>query len=119
MALGPAILTVLPPARRAQRDLVIQHHVGADLGRLADHHAGAMVDEEALADAGARMDLNSGRRQSTDLRDKTWDDRDMPAIESMREAVQEHSVKPLIGQDFENVASRRILLEDHVNIVGP
>mgnify|MGYP000972671947 CR=1 FL=1 len=41
-------------------DAVVDHHVVADLGRLADHHAHAMVDEEAPTDGGTRMDLDAG-----------------------------------------------------------
>ena len=38
-------------AGAAERDALVERHVVADLGRLADHDAGAVVDEEALADA--------------------------------------------------------------------
>jgi hypothetical protein len=36
-------------------------HVVADLGRLADHHAHAVVDEHAPADGGAGVDLDAGQ----------------------------------------------------------
>jgi hypothetical protein len=38
---------------------VIKLHVVADVARFADHHAGAVVDEEMRADAGPRMDINA------------------------------------------------------------
>ena len=37
-------------AGAAERHALIQRHVVADLGRLADHHAHPVVDEEAVAD---------------------------------------------------------------------
>ena len=40
--------------RAAERDALVEGHVVADLGRLADHHARAVVDEQALADLGRR-----------------------------------------------------------------
>src|SRR6185436_17037201 len=43
-------------AERSQRDTLVDLHVVADLGGLADHHARAMVDEETFADASAGVD---------------------------------------------------------------
>src|SRR5450830_1507531 len=40
-------LLVRREALGAQRDVLVQAHALADDGGLADHHAGAMVDEEA------------------------------------------------------------------------
>ena len=40
--------------RAAERDALIDRHVVADLGGLADHHAHAVIDEEAPADLRAR-----------------------------------------------------------------
>ena len=44
----------------AQRDTVVDHDVVADLGRLADDHAHAVVDEEPPPEPGARVDLDAG-----------------------------------------------------------
>ena len=49
-------------AGAAQRDALVQQHVVADLRGLADHHAHAVIDEEAAADARAGMNLDA--RQS-------------------------------------------------------
>ena len=46
-------------AQRPERHALIELHVVADLARLADHHAGAVVDEKMLADLGARMDVDA------------------------------------------------------------
>ena len=45
----------VPPERHA----LVDRHVLADLGGLADHDAHAVVDEEARADLGRRMDLDA------------------------------------------------------------
>ena len=50
------------PGRAAQRHAVIQRDIVADLGGLADHDAGAMIDEEALADLRRRMDVDIGQK---------------------------------------------------------
>jgi hypothetical protein len=39
---------------------VVEHHVVADLGGLADHHTHAVIDEEPPADPRARVDLDPG-----------------------------------------------------------
>ena len=46
-------------AQRAERHALIKLHVVADLGRLADHHAGAVVDEEVLADLAPGMNVDA------------------------------------------------------------
>src|SRR5947209_6984047 len=50
---------LLLQARPAQRDPVEQRDVVADLGRLTDDHAHAVVDEQAAAELGRRMDLDA------------------------------------------------------------
>ena len=47
-------------AGAAQRHALVEHHVVADLGRLADDDAHAVVDEEALADLRAGVNLDAG-----------------------------------------------------------
>ena len=48
----------LAPAGAAERHAVIEGAVVADLGGLADHHAGAVVDEEAQPDGGPGVDVD-------------------------------------------------------------
>ena len=52
----------LPRARRerAQRDALVELHMVADHGRFANDDAGAMVDEEILADLRAGVDVDAG-----------------------------------------------------------
>lgn len=46
------------PGDPAEGHTVIKGHIVADLGGLADHHATAMIDEEAPANGGAGMDVD-------------------------------------------------------------
>src|SRR4029453_9963595 len=55
--LVPAPSPLAPPP--AEGDPVVEHHVVAEDRGLADHDAHAVVDEEASADRGPRMDLHA------------------------------------------------------------
>ena len=55
--------------RAAERDALVDRAVVADLGRLADHDAHAVVDEDAPADLRARMDLDAGE-EARQVRDE-------------------------------------------------
>ena len=46
-------------AQRPQRHALVQLHVAADVAGLTDDDAGAVVDEEARADAGPRVDVDA------------------------------------------------------------
>ena len=48
-------------ARAAERDALVERDVVADRRRLPDHDARAVVDEQALADLGGRVDLDAGQ----------------------------------------------------------
>jgi hypothetical protein len=50
----------LVPGGAAERDAVVQRHVVADLGGLADHHSSAVVDEETPAQRRTGMDVDIG-----------------------------------------------------------
>ena len=79
MSLAPAPTTTLFPsvgwrfvalgAGAAQGHALVEVAVVADLRRLADDDAHAVVDEEALADLGAGVDLDAGE-EAADVRDE-------------------------------------------------
>ena len=50
------------PRRAAEGDAVVERHVLADLGGLADDDAGAVIDEEPPSDAGAGMNIDVGQK---------------------------------------------------------
>ena len=56
-------------ARSAERYTLIDGTVVADLGGFADNNAHAVVDEQAAADFGTRMNLNT-REKAAELGDK-------------------------------------------------
>ena len=68
MALLQRAVGIRREALGAQRDGLVDAHALADDGGLADHHAGAVVDEEAAADLRARVDVDAGGRMRN-LRD--------------------------------------------------
>jgi hypothetical protein len=57
-AIGPSSLEAGP----AERHPLVEGDPLADLGCLADHNAGAVVDEELAADLRRRVDLDAGDR---------------------------------------------------------
>ena len=97
-------------AGAAQRDALIERHVVADVGRLADHHPRAVVDEEALSDARGGVDLDTGERAS-EHRDHARQDRHLGALQRVCDAVGEQRMDARPGrEDLElpGAASRRI-----------
>src|SRR5450759_554740 len=61
-------------ARAAQGDSLLHGHVVADLRGLSDHDSGAVVDEQAVADARAGVDLDAGEK-AVELADPARHDR--------------------------------------------
>ncbi len=51
---------ILWKTQGADRDALIELHVVTDIRGFADHHAGAVIDEETLSDLGARVDIDPG-----------------------------------------------------------
>ena len=49
------------PGGAAQRDAVVERDIVADYGGFPDHHAGAMVDEEAAANGGTGVNVDVGQ----------------------------------------------------------
>ena len=66
-------------ARATERDTLVERHVIADLSGLADHNAGAVIDEQALADARGWMNLDPGHG-SGHQRDRAWQQRDFRCV---------------------------------------
>ncbi len=50
----------------AEGHALVKSDIILDVGRLADHHALTVIDDEAAADGRTRMDLDS-RRQPTQM----------------------------------------------------
>ena len=78
-------------ARAAERDALVERDVAADLRRLADDDADAVVDEEPVPDAGGRVDLDP-RRRAAEGRERAGDERDAGPVQRMGDAVGEQGV---------------------------
>src|SRR5437764_3930517 len=85
-------------ARAAESDALIEHHIVTDFSSLTDHDAHAMVNEEAPADGGARMDFDAGE-QAGDLRNESRQNRHTGLVEPVREAMHQYGVKSGIAED--------------------
>ena len=79
-------------AGAAERDALVERHVGAELGRLADHDAHPVVDEQAVADPRRRVDLDPGQR-ARHVGQRARDDRHVRGVERVRDAVREQRVQ--------------------------
>jgi hypothetical protein len=98
---------------------MVEHHVVADLRRLADDDAGAVVYEETLADARSWMDLDAARQYAGDLREQARYEGHTRDIQAMRDAMDEQRPESLVEQHFEDTARGGVFLEDYIYVVGP
>jgi len=102
----------------AQRHAVIQRHVFADLGRLADDHAHAVVDEKTRADPGAGVDLDPGE-STHDVGCPTRQDLEPMRPQTMPQPVPPDGVQPgITQQDLQPAARRRIAGQHSVNVAA-
>src|SRR5208283_5697575 len=98
------------PAGAAQRDAVVHRHIVADRRGLPDHHARAMIDEEAAADRRGRMDVHVGH-QAREPRQHTGTEAQLDLPQTMRHTMDQHRVHAGVGeQDLRHVARGRVAL---------
>ena len=75
-----------------------------------------MVDEEALADRGAGVDLDAGR-EAVELADPARQQRHAAAVERVGEAMQPQGVQPRVGgDDLEGAGGGRIAVLDRLHV---
>jgi hypothetical protein len=72
---------------------VIEGAVVADHRRFADHHAHAVIDEEAPADHGARMDLDPGE-ESRQIGDDAGEPLEIAFPQPVRQPMGQDGVQP-------------------------
>jgi len=88
----------------------------ADHGRLADDDAHAVVDEDALADDGAGVDLDAGE-PAADVRDEAPQPLEAMVPAPVRRALQPDRMQTRItGDDLPGAACRRVAVEDALDI---
>src|SRR5258706_7639356 len=105
-------------ASTAQRHALVNQHVVADLGSLADHHAHAVVDEEAPPDAGPRVDVDTSHGAGK-LRDHARQRKPARAIQAVRQTVHQNGMKTGVAQDdFKYTARSRIAPEYGVDLLA-
>jgi len=90
---------------------VIERAVVADLSRLADDHAHAVVDEETPSDRGPGMDFNAGQ-PALPMGSKPRKPSQPRAPQEMGQTVEQHGVKPRVASDhFPGVPGSRVAVE--------
>ena len=103
-------------AGAAQRNPMVQGHIRADLGGLADDHTHAVIDEETGAYARAGMDLDAGR-PAGDLRNPAGEEPELVGPQPVRDTLDPDGVQPGINQEnFQPGASCRVALQHRVDI---
>ena len=89
----------------------MQAHAVPDNGGFADHHPGAVVDEETLADDGGRMYVDTGLR-SGDLGDEAGRKASAEPMQRMSQTVVDQRRHAGIAeQDFGRAGRRRVPVE--------
>src|SRR5262244_419484 len=95
-----------------------QAHVPPDLGRLADDHSHAIVDEESGSKLGRGMDLDA-REEAAQVRQPTGSGRPSRPPQGMRNAVDPDGVDAGVAQyDLEGGARGRIALQHGSNVLA-
>ena len=95
---------------------MIERHVVANLGGLANNHAHAMIDKETLADDGAGMNFDA-REESANVRNETPDQ--LPIVDPgpMAQVIKLQRVETGVAEhDFGTRAHRGVAPEDNIDI---
>ena len=90
----------------AERDALEQRDAVADLGGLADHDAGAVVDEEVPPDPGGGMDLDARSRCGSRSTSRRGTQRHVGRVQRVGDAVGEDRVHARIGEQDLDRADR-------------
>src|SRR5271154_7051297 len=97
---------------------LVKRDIVANEGRLANHCAHAVVDEQTPSDLGARVNLDS-RKHARNLRDKSRRKAYAVAPEPVAQVVCPHRVQSRIQEyDLEVGARRRVGFKDSRNILA-
>src|SRR5690606_23182171 len=93
MALGARLRPRIDGRRRAaQRHVVIERDVVADLRRFADHHAHAVIGKKPLADSRRGMNFDAGEEPAP-LRYEPSQPSPVALPQPMREAMETHGME--------------------------
>src|SRR4029077_7516748 len=104
--------------RAAERHALVNGAAVTYFRSFADHHAHAVVDEDARAEPGAGMDLDPGER-AAEVRGKAPEQLEPVQPEPARELVDVDRVQAgIAGQYLPRRARRRVALEDAGDIAA-
>src|SRR5256885_16281579 len=98
----------------AERHMLVDGDVVADLGALADH-AKAMIKEETLPDPGARMDVDPGE-EAREMIDQPREKEQPSFPKPVSDTVQRESGHARIEEDVPSRPSRGIAGLDGVEV---
>ena len=108
-----------PPTCRAQRHLVVEHYVVANLCCLSNNDTCAVVNEKAFSYLRSRMNLDATCNEAGKLRNQTWQKRDMGRVKSVGDAVVDDRPESLVDHRLKNIAASRVFLKDNVDYIWP
>ena len=103
-------------AGTAQGDALIEGAVVPDDGSFADDHAGAVVDEQPLADLRTGMDLDAGQKPGA-LADHPCGEVFFVGMERVGQPIQHQRVESRVEEQYLRAgAGGRVLLADGIDI---
>src|SRR5512143_286599 len=91
-------LVVLHKALGTERNTLVDADAIADDARFANHHAGAVIDEESPADAGPGVDVDP-RGAVSNLCDHSRQQGHAELREGMRNSEERERIDPRISED--------------------
>ncbi|MPN19954.1 hypothetical protein SDC9_167329 [bioreactor metagenome] len=109
---------ILGEAFGAQRHGLIDAYVGTDLGRLADHHPCAVIDEATGPDLRAGMNVDAGLAVRH-FRNHARQQRQFQPVQRVRDAVVDQRQHAGVAQHhLVHAARRRVALEggEHIGV---
>jgi hypothetical protein len=112
---GVALARLLAGA--AEGHALVEHHPVADLGRLADHHAHAVIDEEAPADRGAGVDLDACE-EARELGDQAGEEGHAPPVDGVGETMEQQRVQAGVEQHLGQGVGRGVVAKDCPHVVA-
>ncbi len=108
----------LVPGGAAQRHALVQGAVVADFGSFANHHAHAVVDEDAPAQRGAGVDFNAGET-ARQLRGEPSQPFEATAPKPVGQPMHQHSMKARVeGDHLPATAHSRIAFKNDVDLLA-
>jgi hypothetical protein len=111
-------VTLVPlQARASQRDALVQQHVVADLGGLADHHTHAVVDHDPAADRGAGVYLDA-RQPAAQVRDEPGEQVEARPVQPVGDPVDPERLQPRVAEhDLGRRPRGGVTLEDRRDVL--